>query len=258
VTELSVQARRLIDLAREQDEAAPGVLRRVEQSLAARIAAGVGVGLATATTAKSAVGAVFGVMAAKVGVVGTMVAATAGAGWLLSTTFSRTNEPTRSPTPAALHPRTQSRATTAGDSEATTEASDRKPDRALVSALPPETMPAAAPGAARASKPRKGSAPAVEAPNSQLRAETSDLTRAQQALRSGHPAEALALLDQQDARYRGGAMAQERAAARVLALCSAGQKTQARVQAERFEQKWPRSSLLARVKASCRRSSNGR
>ena len=145
MTELSLQARRLIHLAHEEDEAAPGVLRRVEQSLAARIAAGVGVGLASATAAKSAVGAVFGVMAAKVGVVGTMVAATAGAGWLISTTFSRTHGQATGPTQAALHPQTQLGSTAASDSKLNPEASVRTQDPSVRSALPPETVPAAAP-----------------------------------------------------------------------------------------------------------------
>ncbi|MBN1605549.1 MAG: hypothetical protein JW940_02895 [Polyangiaceae bacterium] len=251
MTELSLQSRRLIHLAREQDEAAPGVLRRVEQSLAARIAAGVGVGLATAAAAKSAVGAVFGVMAAKVGVVGTMVAATAGAGWLISTTFSRTHEPPGGPTAAALRPHTEPRLTTAGESTADTEALEPTQNPSLRSAPPPETVPAVAHEAGNAGKVRRPSVPAVEAPTSQLQAETSDLTLVQQALRSGRPAVALALLDQQDARHRGGALAQERAAARVLALCLAGETTQARLQAKRFERTWPRSSLLARVQSAC-------
>jgi hypothetical protein len=258
MTELSLQARRLIHLARHQDEAGPGVLRRVEQSLAARIAAGVGVGLATATAAKSAVGAVFGLMAAKVGVVGTMIAATAGAGWLISTTFSRTQDQPDVRTEAARRPQAELMATTADSSMAANAASAEAQPAPLPSPLLPEEAPAAAPETKSQSKPRRPSAPAVEAPTSQLQEETSALTLAQRALRSGRPAEALVLLDQQDARYPGGALAQERAAARVLTLCLAGRTAQARLQAERFEQKWPRSPLAARVQSACRGPEDGR
>jgi hypothetical protein len=258
MTELSLQARRLIHLAREQDEAAPAVLRRVEQSLAVRIAAGVGVGLASATAAKSAVGAAFGVMAAKAGVAGTMIAATVGAGWLISTTFSRTHEQVGGPAEPAPRPQTELRATSASDSKVNSEEFDRAHDPSLEPALPPDTEPATVREANSAGKLKRPSVAVIETSTSQLQAETSDLTLAQRALRSGRPAAALALLDEQDTRYRGGALAQERAAARVFALCLAGQTAQARGQAERFEQKWPRSSLVARVRASCRVSESGR
>jgi hypothetical protein len=84
-----------------------------------------------------------------------------------------------------------------------------------------------------------------------LRAETDALRTAQQALRGGQPRLALDLLDAQDRRFADGALEQERLAARVLALCQSGLVAEARAQAARFEQRWPRSPLKSRVRAAC-------
>jgi hypothetical protein len=84
-----------------------------------------------------------------------------------------------------------------------------------------------------------------------LRAETEALRSAQQALRDGAPERALRLLDEQDRRFRDGLLQQERAAARVLALCQAGMVREARAHAIRFERLWPKSALLGRIRAAC-------
>jgi len=70
-------------------------------------------------------------------------------------------------------------------------------------------------------------------------------------LRDGSPSEALAVLDEQDVRFRHGRLQEERAAARVLALCQAGRTAEAKSLAAHFEQAWPRSNLRARVHAAC-------
>jgi hypothetical protein len=85
-----------------------------------------------------------------------------------------------------------------------------------------------------------------------LQAETAALRRAQRAIRSGDPERALALIREQDATYRGGALAQERAAARIFALCDLGRTEEARAEIRRFGRQWPRSPLLSRVQSgSC-------
>jgi len=85
----------------------------------------------------------------------------------------------------------------------------------------------------------------------QLRAETSALRAAQQALRAGDAERALSLLNQQDATYQQGLLQQERSAARVLALCQSGKVDGARAEAARFEQRWPKSPLVARIRSAC-------
>ncbi|HEY6728660.1 MAG TPA: hypothetical protein VI197_31830, partial [Polyangiaceae bacterium] len=72
------------------------------------------------------------------------------------------------------------------------------------------------------------------------------LARVQRALRDGDATTALALLDDQDRRFRGGSLAAERAAARALAGCAAG-RGQARARAERFVAQHAGSPLAERV-----------
>jgi outer membrane protein assembly factor BamD (BamD/ComL family) len=93
--------------------------------------------------------------------------------------------------------------------------------------------------------------PTALAAHDVLRAETEALRLAQQALRDRQPEQALRLLEEQDLRFRDGLLRQERAAARVLALCQTGKADEARAQALRFERLWPRSALLARLRAAC-------
>jgi hypothetical protein len=85
-----------------------------------------------------------------------------------------------------------------------------------------------------------------------LRLETAALRAAQRALRDGDGPRALGLLDQQDAQFAGGVLQEERAAARVLALCASRREGEARAAARAFGQRWPGSALLARVRSSCR------
>jgi hypothetical protein len=84
-----------------------------------------------------------------------------------------------------------------------------------------------------------------------LQAETAALREAQRVLRSGDPARAIALIDEQDSAYRSGALGQERAAARVYALCALGNVAQAHSDAQQFARRWPRSPMLSRVRAAC-------
>lgn len=98
------------------------------------------------------------------------------------------------------------------------------------------------------SAPRIESAPSATDP---LERETASLEEAHSALRSGDPARALDLLDRQSAAYRDGQLREERAAARVLALCKLGRMDEARAAAAAFVQESPRSPLVDRVRAGC-------
>ena len=85
-----------------------------------------------------------------------------------------------------------------------------------------------------------------------LLAETEALRAAQRALRGGDAARALELLQEQERTYTAGSLHEERAAARILALCQAGLTDAARASAARFVERWPRSALRARVISACR------
>jgi len=84
-----------------------------------------------------------------------------------------------------------------------------------------------------------------------LGAEAELLLQAQRALGSGDAERALTLLDEHQRRHRDGALAQERAASRVLALCAAGRVVAARVEGAAFVRDAPGSPLVPRVRRSC-------
>lgn len=88
-------------------------------------------------------------------------------------------------------------------------------------------------------------------PSDRLASETAALRSVQGALRSGNPAHALDLIDQQNAQYSDGALSQERAAARIFALCSLRRSAEAHAEIKRFMQRWPRSPMLGRVRDAC-------
>jgi hypothetical protein len=79
----------------------------------------------------------------------------------------------------------------------------------------------------------------------------------QHALRDGRFAEAIAGLDRDDRAFAGGALVEERAAARVLASCGSGDAVEARRLATAFVARHPGSPLRARVLASCSPSAQG-
>lgn len=99
---------------------------------------------------------------------------------------------------------------------------------------------------------RDDAEPPPSAPEETLLSEARALRAAQQALLNGDAAKALRLLNEQEPRYRAGALQQERAAARVFALCALGQKDEGAAAAARFVARFPRSPLLSRVQAACR------
>ncbi|MEZ4445871.1 MAG: hypothetical protein R3B72_42740 [Polyangiaceae bacterium] len=104
----------------------------------------------------------------------------------------------------------------------------------------PLSAPAARPPAARPSA--EGS----------LAQETELLQEAQERLAAGEADEALDLLDRHAADHESGALVEERRAARVIALCRAGRRDEARAEASRFAADFPTSPQRARVLAVCR------
>lgn len=84
-----------------------------------------------------------------------------------------------------------------------------------------------------------------------LLAESQALARVQQALRSGQHSQALRLLGEQEHEFTRGALHEERAAARALALCGAGQRAAGERAAAAFVARYPESVLRARVQSGC-------
>jgi hypothetical protein len=83
--------------------------------------------------------------------------------------------------------------------------------------------------------------------------ESRGLAAVQTALGAHDADRALALLDRQDRDYRAGSLGQERAAARVLALCMAGRKVEATAARDRFISSYPGSPLIRRISTTCRK-----
>lgn len=81
--------------------------------------------------------------------------------------------------------------------------------------------------------------------------ETRALARVQHALNEGDANRALELLARDAVRFESGSLGEERAAARVLALCTAGREAEARTAQRRFAADYPRSALAQRVLATC-------
>jgi hypothetical protein len=84
-----------------------------------------------------------------------------------------------------------------------------------------------------------------------LTAESEGLLAIQRALGDGDAPRALKLVGEQDAHFRAGVLAEERAVVRVLALCAAGRRDQARLARDRFLLAYPRSPHAKRVLGSC-------
>ncbi len=94
------------------------------------------------------------------------------------------------------------------------------------------------------------SAPSNQRPT-MLAAESRGLVAVQSALTAQNPVLALQLLSAQENEFGSGALGQERAAARVIALCSAGRIADAVAARERFLAAYPNSPLARRVGGVC-------
>lgn len=264
MTDLSPRAERVLELARHADDPDPGRAERIERSLSKRIALGAAIAGGGAAVSNSALGA--GVVAAVKATVALGVATTlALTGWKALDARGG-GAATAIPTSSAQAPRV---AMSSQASRAVRSAIVRSPsaiDTASAPASPAEgalvgnaqraDKLSGGPGRAPRAVASVGRPPVADAaaPASQdlLAMEARELRLAQRALRAGESNRALALLAAQDARHSSGALAQERHAARVLALCQSGQVSLARREASSFESRFPRSPLVAKVRGACR------
>lgn len=115
---------------------------------------------------------------------------------------------------------------------------------------PAPAIPSSATHVPGTRRPRRLSAPAAPPASASLAVEVKLMHDVDAALKSGRPEQALALLDEHR-EGDGGYMQEERAAARVFAVCQMGRIDSARAAASRFLRERPHSPLAARVRASC-------
>lgn len=242
---LNGTSRALIEAARAAERPSDADRARVRARVMTRIAAG-GVAAAAITAAgevagkaaaSSAVGAAAGA-GATLGVTKAIVAGTIAGLFVVGAA-----EITRAPLP----PR-ETRAITGASAIAIV------PSAAPPRAPAPEVSepPPPAPSAIEPRAPR----PEPKPPSSAgLRDEIELLKEAQKAIAGGETDRAMSLLDAHADRFKGGALAEERLAARAIALCQAavepGRRAEARRAFSRFLAEAKASPLEPRVRAAC-------
>jgi hypothetical protein len=96
--------------------------------------------------------------------------------------------------------------------------------------------------------PSKGAGRAV---SSTLEAELEILGRAQRALKSGQPNEALRALDEHARRFPSGVLTLERSGVRTVALCQAGRLEEGRAAARSYLRVVTNSVLSKRIRIAC-------
>jgi hypothetical protein len=77
------------------------------------------------------------------------------------------------------------------------------------------------------------------------------VSAAQRALAEKRPARALDVLDDHARTFPHGAMAEDRDALRVVALCLAGRTADADASRTKFFRRWPKSLHASRVRKAC-------
>lgn len=267
MSELGPDAREILRNGRDGDNPSPADRARIHGALMAVIAAGAATTMANQASAsttnlapelevptsigagKPIAAALSGSIFAKGMLVVVLGAAGAGAwmAWPAPPTRSIVSASNMPDKPVVSGPETPVPALPASSVEVAPE----KPAEPLVEVS--EQVISAKPEPARA--PASGTAPkVVEETADSLLAETQRLREAHGALREGDPEKALALLSEQAAEDEGQKLREERAAARVLALCKLGRVDEARAEAEAFLNQNPRSPLADRVRKACPRS----
>jgi hypothetical protein len=244
VTELSPEARAIVDAGRDGDSAGDLERARVRRALFAKIAAGGGAALASSSVAASQGTAASGPVAAAAtsslplakllvplailaaGSVGGTIAWHARGATPTATAVAHVAPaaaPAPAPTVAPLPP---------------------------VVVVPPLVTERPAPHHAVA----RPAAPPHDVPvtTTRLAEETALLGSANAALRAGDSARALALLDDYDRRYPAGIMREEVLATRIIARCQLDTRD-ATAGADAFLARHPRSPLAPRVRSSCGR-----
>jgi hypothetical protein len=270
MSELDPQAKDLIGLAREGEGPTQAERSRLRGAVLARVGAGVAVLSATAGTASATTTAAGGSMArsfaAKVVVAIALVGAAGAGGYVtigqvtkVASGAARVSGPAAAPgmvqvvgpavPPPPMAPGVQSPRESPTGSEMRSEDT-----RAAATPASPSLAAARPVSIGRAPDTSTGPTTtdrAAALPDRSLDDETRALRSAIADLRDGHADRALAAIDAQESRFPGGALAEERAEARIVTLCALGRNDEARADASRFLRARPRSLLAGRVLASC-------
>jgi hypothetical protein len=254
--ELSPDARALLAEVRGADDPSADDRARVRRTLMATIA-GTTAGLAASGAASSAAASSAGTavtlsLGAKIAAV-VLVGATAIGGTIAAAPWDEEEPaPVVEPQAPARARRSEPRAAIEPAPVApVAPAVEDAPIEEVVEAAPIEiAAPVRVEGRVRTAAPEPEEQAPLPSPST-LAEEVGLLRAAQSALNGGDHELALSRLSEHARRFPNGSMAEERDAARVLALCRAGRMDEARALAQRFLRERPSSPLAARVRASC-------
>ena len=231
MSDLSAEARALLEAARDGDDPTPQDRSRVARSLAASLGIAV-LAPATAQATSVAVASASALTVFKtVAVVAAFVAVGAGSVW------------SRRP-PVGVPPTSVSVSRVVP----TVRAVEAPPIR-VVASEPSLPSPVAVVASPLLSPPRAAHVPTRTVDT--LRAESELLGEAHRAMNSGANEQALAILTTYRERFPHGVLSEERDAQRVLALCRLGRRDEAHAAAAGFLRAHPRSPLVSRVERAC-------
>lgn len=273
MSELDPQAKDLIGLAREGEGPTQAERSRLRGAVVARVGAGVAVlsaasGTASATTTAAA-GSVALSFATKVVVAIALVGAAGAGGYVtvsehvtkVASGAARVSTPAAAPgTVQALGPVVPPPPLASGAQsprESPTGSEEMRSEDTPAAAAPASPSLAATRPVSSARAPTESASgrtttdPTAALPDRSLAGETRALRSAIADLRDGHADRALAAIDAQESRFPSGALAEERAEARIVTLCTLGRNDEARADAVRFLRAHPHSLLAGRVLASC-------
>lgn len=248
---LGPDARDLIAMADGADDPSSADEARVRAKLAARLAVAAGTGIAAGTAAKTAAAstgtAATTTLAAKIAIGVAVVSATTAGGTVAYEHVMHDRAETAVVVEAPSKP--SASAFTSGSASAFASA----PASASASAIPEPPLPAptetahAAPSAIPQPKPTAKPTPITDT----IAEEASLLRAAHASLAKNDGNGAMSSLDEHARRFPRGALAEEREAAKVMALCAQGRASEARASASAFVSANPRSPFAAQVRRSC-------
>jgi len=243
MSDLTEGGKALVRAGRNADRPSEADRERVLAALRARLgdAAVLGAGAAEAPLATGGPRAASSKLL-KWGWVGPAVLVAAGALWFVPRS-GHTGEKT-APVPSAKEPSVAApSAPTLGSAPELAAASPSTAVAAVASA------PAVASDAA--SRPVDAQKP-TSRPRDGLTEEVALLSRAETELHAGRPAKALVALAEHQRKFPRGALAEERTAARIQALCALGRTDEANAQLRQLLHISPNSALEERARQACR------
>lgn len=251
------ELRALLDTVGDADGPSDEALGRVRSRVMARVglAAGAGAGATLAASSAVAKTGLLGAATWKLGasVVALVATVTVGGAYYAASTRDG----------ASATAATTSHGEHTPEASARAASDDLAPAPSAPAARAGEPAPSAAPTTTSADAPKEagtGASALARSPHEGPRAgpsgdrlgdEVKLLDKAQSALQTGKARDAMSALDEHATGHEGGALAEERAAARVFALCRLGRVDDARALTTQFLATWPRSPHASTLKSSC-------